>query len=706
MPSPTATAATAGAAAIGGASSTVVAADTVLPPVQVTGTREKVPLSETPASVGVIGEKSIELVKPTHPSQLVSHVPGVAVSVTNGEGHTTAIRQPFTTNPVYLFLEDGVPSRATGFFNHNGLYELDIPQSGGIEITRGPGTALYGSDAIGGIVNVLSRTPPLKPELSVSAEGGSFGWWRLLAGGGAPYATGAARGDLNFTHTDGWRDATAYDRQSGIARWDQDLGPNASVKTVLGFSKVDQQTGANSPLVFSDYADHPTLNYLPIAFRKVDAFRLQSAFEWESGNDLVSLTPYVRDNSMNLLASFTLSSDPTVYDEHNRSVGMLVKWRRDFPSLMKARLITGIDFDYSPGGRQEDAIITHPTGSGASRMFTSYTTGPRVYDYDVSYHGVSPYVHGEISPTAALRVSAGLRFDHLGYSFENQYDATPIAVARAFPGLRYYGQAPDTSKTFDHLSPKFGATYAINADTHLYASYNHGFRVPSEAQLFRPSAATSAAGAVVLTQSALELKPIKANQAELGVRGTAGIVSYDAVVYDLEKRDDIVTLRDNATNFTQTMNAGRTRHRGVEIGAGLPFLSRLRLDTAFSYAKHEYVDWVTVTGNFSGNEMEFAPRVLANTRLTFTPMDATQLQLEWVRVGSYWLDAANTTKYGGYSLINLRGSWALSKLVSLFGSVYNIADRRYADSASITSNTPVFSPGLPRTFFGGVELKW
>ena len=92
-----------------------------------------------------------------------------------------------------------------------------------------------------------------------------------------------------------------------------------------------------------------------------------------------------------------------------------------------------------------------------------------------------------------------------------------------------------------------------------------------------------------------------------------------------------------------------------------------------------------------------APRVLANTRLTFTPMEATQLQLEWLRVGSYWLDAGDTTKYGGHSLINLRGSWALSKLVSLFGSVYNIADRRYADSASITSSTPVFSPGLPRT---------
>ena len=57
-----------------------------------------------------------------HPSPADSQPrAGVAVGVTNGEGHTTAIRQPFTTSPLYLYLEDGIPTRATGFFNHNAL---------------------------------------------------------------------------------------------------------------------------------------------------------------------------------------------------------------------------------------------------------------------------------------------------------------------------------------------------------------------------------------------------------------------------------------------------------------------------------------------------------------------------------------------------------------------------------------------------------
>jgi outer membrane receptor protein involved in Fe transport len=82
------------------------------------------------------------------------------VNVTGGEGHQTAIRQPLTTSPVYLYLEDGIPTRSTGFFNHNGLYEVNLPMAGGIEINKGPGSALYGSDAIGGVVNVLTRKPP------------------------------------------------------------------------------------------------------------------------------------------------------------------------------------------------------------------------------------------------------------------------------------------------------------------------------------------------------------------------------------------------------------------------------------------------------------------------------------------------------------------------------------------------------------------
>ena len=170
----------------------------------------------------------------------MGQMPGVAVAVTNGEGHTTAIRQPFTTSPVYLFLEDGIPSRSTGFFNHNAMYELNVAQAGGIEVTRGPGSALYGSDAIGGIVNVLTRNATRSAaEAYLSLEAGEFGWRRALIGGGYGTAEHGVRGDLNLTTTDGWRERTAYDRKSGSLRLGTQRGRKCRVsKPFLGFLKL------------------------------------------------------------------------------------------------------------------------------------------------------------------------------------------------------------------------------------------------------------------------------------------------------------------------------------------------------------------------------------------------------------------------------------------------------------------------------------
>ncbi len=679
-----------------------------LPEITITGTREKALLNETPAAVGAISGDTVRQDRPNHPTQIMSQIPGVAVAVTNGEGHTTAIRQPFTTNPVYLFLEDGIPIRSTGFFNHNALYEINIPQSGGIEVIRGPGTALYGSDAIGGVINVLTRTPPKQGEFTLGGDIGGHGWARLLLGGGNTVGDNAWRADLNITHTDGWRDATKYDRQSGTLRWDRALGSDAVLKTVLSFSNIDQQTGANSPLTLADYTSNPTRNYLPIAYRKVEAFRLSTSYEKEWGDTLLSITPYVRNNSMELLASFTLNSDPTVSLSENRSYGVLAKWRRDFPQFMRARLIAGADVDVSPGARTEDSLNVSVTGAAPSRVFNAYTIARRVYDYDVTFKGVSPYVHGEISPSERLRVTSGVRFDHLSYAFENRLAGAPLLVPAGapFPAARFYGQVNNTDVTFRHTSPKLGATYAIAGDMHLFAGYTHGFRAPSEGNLFRPSVGANAAAANASAAASATLKPIKADQIEIGLRGNAGTLNYDVVVYDLTKRDDIVSQRDPITTLTTTVNAGKTRHRGIELGAGMPFANTWRFDTALSYAKHTYEDWVTNAGIFSGKEIESAPRVMTNTRLTWQPKKDARVQLEWVKLGGYWLDAANTQKYGGHDLFNLRLNWPLTKDVSINSSLYNLTDRRHADSAQVSSGLPVLSPGLPRTLYAGLEMKW
>lgn len=679
--------------------------------ITVTGTREAGNLMETPAAVGVITQEDIKLTGPTHPQQILSQIPGVAVGVTNGEGHTTAIRQPFTTGPMYLYLEDGIPTRATGFFNHNALYEVNIPAAGGIEVVRGPGTALYGSDAIGGIVNILTNPPAADPGASLSGEAGSFGWYRVLGEANTGMARrGGLRASVNVSHTDGWRDETAYDRLSGSFRWDYaPAAGDAIFKTILGMTKVDMETGANTPLIRADYEDDPTKNNFSIAYREVEALRLSTTYDKElDQNALLSITPYLRKNFMELNASFLLSFDPTISKSDVMSYGVMTKWRRDFPALMRARLILGLDADYSPGSRTEDNLIVSSTGSGANRSYNSYTIGTRIYDYDVTYQSLSPYLHTEFSPTERLRVTAGLRYDTMSFDLSNNLAAGPVA-ATVNGNIRNYYQIADASADFSRTSPKLGLTYALAPSAHLYASYNQGFRTPSESQLFRAGSDAAVANAQIKAENALDLKPIKAEQYELGVRGDASGWTYDAVAYILTKRDDLVSQRDLATNVTVNVNAGETEHKGVELGLGRSFADHWRFDTAVSYAEHTYEDWVTSTADLSGNEMSTAPRLMADTRLTWRPQAATQAQLEWVKLGSYWLENSNSPvfgKYDGHDLLNVRIKHELNADLSVFGRVMNVTDKRYADSASVSSNTPVYSPGLPRTYYAGIEAKW
>ena len=692
----------------------MVQSQTELPTVTVTATREEEKISETPISVGVVPQRSIQLTKPAHPLEILGQVPGVSISVTNGEGHQTAIRQGFTTSPVYLFLEDGIPTRATGNFNHNALYEVNIPSAGSIEVIRGPGSALHGSDAIGGIVNVLTKTPRANKGQDVSVELGGHGYRRLLGGfDTGSHGAGALRADVNLTHTDGWRTKTGYDRQSLNMRWDAGPDDRTIVKTILGYTKIDQETGANSALPWDLYQNNPTVNLRSPAYRKVDALRFSTAIERELGQGaLLSFTPYFRGNKMDLNGSYNFTGDARIENTEVFSLGLLAKYRKDLNDSVRSRVIAGLDLDHSPSSRKENKITLASTSIGPNSLYTqytSYTIGDQMYNYDVAYQSASPYLHYEMSPSERLRLTAGLRYDSARYGMDNNRAAGYFTVS----GREYYSPA-EASASFSRLSPKLGATYALNPEHHVYVTYNQGFRTPSESQLFRGGRSASGgtqaarqAEALALFNASASLKAIKADQYEVGLRGAADKWNYDIVAYVLTKKDDLLSRRDD-TGYSVQTNNGTTEHKGIEIGLGRSFTSRIRFDAALSYAKHTYKDWVTSSENFSGKEIESSPRFLGNARLTVRPVERVMTQLEWVRIGSYYLDAANTYgKYSGHDLFNLRASVDIAKQTSGFLRVMNLSDQRYADSASQSSATGgLYSPGLPRTVYAGIESRW
>ena len=375
---------------------------TVVAPVVVSATRETQRRAEASATIDVLDGAEVRLARAAHPAQVLKRVPGVYVSQLSGEGHSMAIRQPITTKPMYLYLEDGIPTRATGFFNHNALYEVNIPQSGGIEVLKGPGTALYGSDAIGGVVNVLTRPAPAAPSVEVATEGGGYGYGRLLASGGSTRGRDGVRADLNLTSVRGWRDANAYDRQSATVRWDHFADDGLSLRTVVTGTRVDQNDAIGQDS--AQFARRDPINRSPLAFRAVTALRASTTIDKQGERASWSVAPYARYNVLDLLPNWMLTFDPQSYATRSTSLGLLAKVRRDVAPL-KARVIAGADLDLSPGSFAADSLRLFRSGTGTTQRFDSGTTTRRLYDYDVTYRQASPYVQAELAPTARLRVA-------------------------------------------------------------------------------------------------------------------------------------------------------------------------------------------------------------------------------------------------------------------------------------------------------------
>jgi outer membrane receptor protein involved in Fe transport len=660
--------------------------------VNVTEAREGRLTKETPASVDTVSRELLEDIKPTHPSQVMSQVPGVWVNVTGGEGHQTAIRQPLTTNPVYLYLEDGVPTRSTGFFNHNALYEVNVPAAEGIEVTKGPGSALYGSDAIGGVVNVVTRSALGPAGGIVEGEAGGYGWRRLIAGGNLSSGLHGVRADINLTHSGGWRDATGYDRQTGTMRWDRVTAGGSAWKTLFAFSNIDQQTAGSSALQEDDYLTIPTRNLTPISFRKVKAVRLSTDYQRAIGQTALNVVPYFRYDTMGLLANWSLTYDPTVYDTHNLSYGLLAKVRHSFPRW-RTDVVAGLDFDFSPGGRTENQIAPQTiTTSNGKRIFSSYTTGALIYDYDVTYLGIAPYAQVDFSPTSRLRVNLGVRIDRASYDYTD--NLTTAASPR-------YLRPADTSRSYTHPSPKLGLTYQISEAVNAFGSYRHAFRTPSEGQMFRQGS----------TRNTVDLEPVKADNYEAGVRARVSqAVSLEASLYRLVKNDDILSFRDPFDGLTHVVNAGETLHRGVELGLTLTPVQWLRASANFARAKHTYQEWVVdpvARIDYSGREMETAPANMGNLYVSVAPGARASVSAEMNYLGGYWMDAANTQRYGGHALVNLRTQVRILPRVSIFARLINLTDRRYAESGSYTiQRGREFAPGAPRTGFFGLTVDW
>jgi iron complex outermembrane recepter protein len=399
----------------------------------------------------------------------------------------------------------------------------------------------------------------------------------------------------------------------------------------------------------------------------------------------VTLIPFVRWNEMDLLANWSLAFDPTLSTTGHRSAGGLAKIRRDF-APWRTRAIAGVDVDHSPGSRFEESLRTTREGP----VYTAYEVASPVYDYDVTFQGVSPYLQAETSPVQGIRVVAGLRYDWMEYEYATHLE--PVAAGR-------HRRPEDTRLSYSHLSPKLGVAFELAPSLNVFTSYGHGFRAPSEGQLFRQGQTANTVG----------LRPVRVDSYEAGVRGALGAaVGFELSVYSMTKLDDILAYT-NPDGTRDNVNAGETLHRGVEASVGGRLTSDLHLAASYSHARHTFQAWRPKPGlDLAGNHMETAPRDIGNLALSYSPslLQGSRFSAEWTHLGRYWMDAENTHSYPGHGLLSVAVRVPITGDVGMFARMSNVTDRRFAENALYTvARGEEYAPGLPRMVYVGFSLS-
>ncbi|WP_032097661.1 MULTISPECIES: TonB-dependent receptor family protein [unclassified Alteromonas] len=632
--------------------------------------------------VSSITEDTLDLLSFQHIQESLNYIAGAGVQRGNGQEYLPALRSPVLTGAGacggILAAEDGIPLRAAGFCNINELFEAHGEMAQRIDVIKGPASALYGSNAIHGVINVVTPDTTRGGGV-VGLDYGSYGFHRVKLRQGKDFGDSGIGINASITRDTGYRNDEGVDQEKVNIRHRADFD-NVSITSGVTYTNLDQET-AGYITGFESYKDKQVArsNPNPEAFRKARSLRIWSKVDWLfDNNSALSITPYVRDQSMDFRMHF-LPGKP-LEQNAQEGVGVLTQYNHIMsPSL---NIDVGLDAEYTQG----ELMQSQDSETVGSAFLVETVPQGKHYDYNVDATLLAPFFAVNLQQ-GAWDISIGGRFESMRYDYTNNMNVgrlTEDGSECGFGGCRY--SRPESGKNdFDNFSPKLSMQYALSDTTRFYGGIAKGYRAPQATELYRLQRA----------QQVTDLDAVDATNIEVGVRGEIADGSYVLSLYSLEK--DNVIYRDS--DFFNVSN-GETWHRGVELTFNYAINSRLRIDFAGSYSAHTYEhDQLSGEVNIKGNDMDTAPDWLVNTRLQYLLTDAIETQLEWQHVASYFTDPENANEYEGHNLFHARASYAVSDNMTLYARINNLLDETYAERADFTSFTGArYFPGRPRNF--------
>ncbi|QLH73734.1 TonB-dependent receptor [Rhodopseudomonas palustris] len=621
---------------------TAAAAQDVLPEIVVSATATETPREHVASSVTVITADDLTRYQQRTAADALSMVPGLNVVRTGGPGGSTAIFMRGTNSNHVKVLIDGIdagdPSKPNGAYDFANLLTSDIER---IEVLRGPQSGLYGSDAIGGVISVVTKRGSGPAKLTGTLEGGSFGTFNQTARAAGSqdnfdYAFNVAHyrttslpvTPLNLLAPGQQRNNDNYDNLTYSTR----LGVRASDE--LAFNYVARYTDAHKGFTGDDYSRYP--NSFPETLQSTTASR-----------DFMTRGEAVWSPLGNFTSTFGVS-----YSN---------EWNRTF----------------NPNPDFTTNIFTFATGISPPSSYTGERT-------KFDWKGVLDVGYGQKLVVGTERQDETIRTNSVGdYDFAGNYQQKALR-ARTGNTAGFVELQSEFTKNFFLVSnvryddnDSFGghSTWRVapvfivpTLETRLKATYGTGFKAPTLTQLYVNNPAYATIGNPAL-------KPETSKGYDVGFEQPlfANRVIFGSTYFNNEINDLI-----NSTGYDVTIggysykNIGMARTSGVES-----FVSWQATETLRFRVDHTYTHAIDQT---TDQKLRRRPDNKVTMAAIWNPVEratvsATVLYTSsWVdydRFGTTLLDAPS------FTTVNLAASYEVDPHVTVFGRIDNLFDKKY-----------------------------
>jgi iron complex outermembrane receptor protein len=596
-------------------------------------------------------------------------------------------------NPAITTFIDGVPQLNA---NSSSIELLDVAQ---LEFVRGPQSALFGRNTLGGLVNVASVKPSLtKWSGSAVVPFGNDSAVDVRANASGPIGRTAAVG-FAFGHSqrDGFttNDVTGHDIDSRNANFGKAqllLTPGGNWEARFIYTGERARDG--------DYA----LNDLGALRQR--PFHTARDFEGHTDRDVNAVTFLTRHEGARVTLSTTTgivhwkTDDLTDLDYSPLALLTRSNDEKDLQFTQEVRLASAPGRSVPLGNRaslrwqsgvffftqnyDQDAVNIY--GPGVLSLFIPVSVSQHSPQASLDDAGVGVYGHGTFTFGDAFDVTAGARVD---------YENRKAALSTFFSPPIAPPAVVDAEKSFSNVSPQAALTYHVRPDTMAYASITGGFKAGG----FNPA---SPPGNEVYSEE-------HSWNVEGGLKGAwAGRrVTTTLAVFSIDWQDLQLNLPNLAVpGQFYIANVGGARSSGVEFEVNGRAREGVDLFAAAGYAHARFDDRTTSSGvDVSGNEIPFTPQYTATigAQLSHPVRHGIHVygRAETVFYGAFKYDDANRAGQDAYSLTNLRGG-ARGKLVFAEFWMRNAFDARYVPVAfaygPLAPSGFVGESGRPRTF--------